>query len=61
MELNNKRLQQDLTYGLSVGGPIVKINYFTFNVEVADRNESVLNAPGSVTSNISRNRTINFR
>jgi hypothetical protein len=29
-----------------------KINYFTFNVEVADRNESVLNAPGSVTSNI---------
>jgi predicted peptidase len=39
---------------LSVGGPIVKINYFTFFVWVADRNESVLNAPGSVTSNISK-------
>jgi hypothetical protein len=45
----------DLTYGLSVGGPIVKNKlFYFFNVEVADRNESVLNAPGSVTSNISQ-------
>ena len=44
----------DLTYGLSVGGPIVKNKlFYFFNVEYADRNESVLNAPGSATSNIS--------
>jgi hypothetical protein len=39
MELNSKSAASDLTYGLS-GGPIVKINYFTFNVEYADQNES---------------------
>ena len=46
----------DYTYGLSVGGSIIKNKLFYFlNAELADRTETVLNAPGSATSNISQN------
>jgi hypothetical protein len=40
----------DYTYGVSIGGAIVKNKLFYFNAELADRNEAVLNAPGSSTS-----------
>ena len=43
----------DYTFGLSIGGAIVKNKlFYFFNAELADRNEAVLNAPGSSTSNI---------
>ena len=45
----------DYTYGLSVGGAIIKNKlFYFFNAELADRTETVLNAPGSATSNISQ-------
>jgi hypothetical protein len=54
MELNNKRFKRSyLWFECWRSYSKNKLFYF-FNVEVADRNESVLNAPGSVTSNISQ-------
>lgn len=50
----------DYTYGLSIGGALVKNKlFFFFNVELSDRNETALNAPGSSTSNISQ-ETVNL-
>ncbi|QZK90139.1 carboxypeptidase regulatory-like domain-containing protein [Flavobacterium sp. CHNK8] len=44
----------DYTYGFSIGGSLVKNKlFYFFNAELADRNETVFNAPGSITSNIS--------
>ncbi|MGZ9676004.1 TonB-dependent receptor [Flavobacterium sp. GNP001] len=43
----------DYTYGVSLGGKLIKNKlFYFFNAEVGDRNETVLNAPGSATSNI---------
>jgi hypothetical protein len=43
----------DYTYGVSIWCDCKK-QIILFNAELADRNEAVLNAPGSSTSNISQ-------